>query len=127
MRPICGWWVNRIEAGKAAGTSSKPPPKPCDDNARRKRSLKRGGHGRKHDLEDLSPKCEDADTASDLIALDEALARLAEEDKLKADVVKLRYFAGLTVEQTAEALGISATTAKLHWAYARAWLLREIG
>jgi len=117
-------WQSRGHFFKAAAEAMR---RILIDNARRKKSLKRGGHGRKHDLEDLGPKCEDADTASDLIALDEALARLAEEDKLKAEVVKLRYFAGLTVEQTAEALGISATTVKLHWAYARAWLLREIG
>ena len=66
------------------------------------------------------------EAADDLIALDEALEKLSERDKVKADLVKLRYFAGLTIEQSAEVLSISATTAKRYWAYARAWLVREI-
>ncbi len=61
-----------------------------------------------------------------LIALDEALAQLAETDKAKADLVKLRYFAGLTLEQAADALGISRATASRHWVFARAWLYHEI-
>jgi RNA polymerase sigma factor (TIGR02999 family) len=97
------------------------------DNARRKKSQKRGGGHQRVTLEEAAGVCEADGSADDLIALDEALARLAQEDNSKATVVKLRYFAGLTVEQTAEIMGISATTAKLHWAYARAWLLREMG
>jgi RNA polymerase sigma factor (sigma-70 family) len=70
----------------------------------------------------------DNDLLSDeLIALDEALEKLSKTDKAKADLVKLRFFAGLTIEQAAQMQGISATTAKRHWAHARAWLLREIG
>jgi RNA polymerase sigma factor (sigma-70 family) len=65
--------------------------------------------------------------SDNLIALDEALERLAEKDRVKADLVKLRHFAGLTNEQAADVLGISPTTAKRYWAYARAWLLRAIG
>jgi RNA polymerase sigma factor (sigma-70 family) len=61
-----------------------------------------------------------------LLALNEALAKLATEDPVKADLVKLRYFTGLTMEQASEMLGISPTTAKRYWAYARAWLLREM-
>ena len=61
------------------------------------------------------------------MAMDEALARLSEDDEMRAEVVKLRYFAGLSVQQTADILGISPTTVKRYWAYARAWLLREIG
>jgi RNA polymerase sigma factor (TIGR02999 family) len=96
------------------------------DNARRKKSLKRGGQYRPVDL-DESLAVDDTHRQERILALEEALAKLAIEDPTKAEVVKLRYFAGLTVGQTAEVLGISATTAKLHWAYARAWLLREIG
>lgn len=62
-----------------------------------------------------------------LIALDDALTKLSKKDKIKADLVKLRYFAGLTIDQTAEFLGISPATAKRYWTYARAWLIREIG
>lgn len=97
------------------------------DNARRKKSAKRGGGRRRVDLDEASPIAGRDANADDLIALDEALAKLAAEDGAKAQVVELRYFAGLTVEQTAEIMGVSPTTAKLHWAYARAWLLREIG
>ena len=62
----------------------------------------------------------------DLIALDEALARLSGTDATVAELVKLRYFAGLSIEQAAKALGISRRTAVDHWAYARAWLRREM-
>lgn len=97
------------------------------DNARRKKSLKHGG-GRKRIGLDEAILTNDNDTpANKLIALDEALAKLSKKDKVKGDLVKLRYFAGLTIEQTAEILGISPTTAKRYWAYARAWLLREVG
>ena len=64
--------------------------------------------------------------AEDLLALDEALEKLAAKDKVKADLVKLRYFAGLTIDQAAHALGISTTTADRYWAYARAWLHQEV-
>jgi RNA polymerase sigma factor (TIGR02999 family) len=97
------------------------------DRARRRNSDKRGGHRQRVELEEALAESHEAGCPEDLIALDEALTKLTAEDPVKAEVVKLRYFAGLTVEQTAEVLGISATTAKLHWAYARAWLLREIG
>jgi len=66
-------------------------------------------------------------SSDDLVALDEALKKFSEKDKVKAELVKLRYFAGLTIEQAAEVMGISTATAKRYWAYARAWLMREIG
>ncbi len=65
-------------------------------------------------------------SSTDIIALDEALAKLAEEDPIKADLVKLRYFAGLTIEQAAKILEISRATAERYWSYARAWLFHEI-
>ena len=94
------------------------------DNARRKHRLKRGGDKEKVDLEDEELAIEVP--SDDIIALDEALTKLASKDRVKADLVKLRYFAGLTLEQTAEILGLSTTTAKRHWTYARAWLYRQI-
>ncbi len=97
------------------------------DNARRKKTLKHGGNRRRVDLDKNALNFDDAYPVDDLIALDEALTRLSDEDQTKAKVVKLRYFAGMGIEQTAEILGISPTTAKRYWAYARAWLLREIG
>ena len=94
------------------------------ENARRKQRLKRGGDRRRMDLYDedlaIEPPCDD------LIALDEALSKLAEIDKTKAELVKLRYFAGLTLEQVAKLMDISPTTAKRQWAYARAWLYGRI-
>jgi RNA polymerase sigma factor (TIGR02999 family) len=90
------------------------------DNARRQRRPKHGGD-RKH--VDLEQDCLQAPAAEDdLLALDEVLTRLAAEDPDKAQVVNLRYFAGLSLEETAAALGISVATAKRRWAYARAWL-----
>ncbi len=62
----------------------------------------------------------------DLIALDEALAKLAAEDPVKARLVELRFFAGLTLDEASKALGVSAVTAKRYWRYARAWLHREV-
>ncbi len=97
------------------------------DNARRKKSLKHGGAQQRINLDKAALKYDDDSSVDDLIALDEALSRLAENDAIKSEVVKLRYFAGLSVEQTAKILEISPTTAKRYWAYARAWLLREIG
>lgn len=94
------------------------------DNARRKLRLKRGGGRQKIGLTDAEPAIEGP--SDDLIALDEALDRLAEMDKTKADLVKLRYFAGLTLEQAASVLNLPERTAKRYWAHARAWLHREV-
>jgi RNA polymerase sigma factor (TIGR02999 family) len=96
------------------------------ENARRKQSMKHGG-GRKRVALEKAALITDNDTAADeLIALDEAIERLSEKDKVKADLVKLRYFAGLTTEQTAEILEISRATAVRYWTYARAWLFDKI-
>ena len=93
--------------------------------ARRKRTEKHGGGLRRHDateIEIAAPESND-----DLVALDEALNRFAAAEPQKAELVKLRYFAGLTIEQAADALGISPATAKRHWAYSKAWLFQAIG
>ncbi len=93
-------------------------------NARRKKATKRGGERQRADVElDGLPAMADD---GKLIALDEALSRLAEADPKKAELVKLRYFAGLTVQDAAQLLGISTATAQRQWAYARAWLQREM-
>ena len=94
------------------------------DRARRKHSLKRGGQRQRVRLEQA---CSLGDQPDDnLLALDEALNRLAQEDPVKAELVNLRYFGGLTVEQTAEALGISRATADRYWAYAKVWLYQAV-
>ena len=94
------------------------------ENARRKGRLRHGGGRKRLDLDEV-PIVEET-SADKLLALDEALTRLAMEEPSVAEVVKLRYFAGLTIEQTAEALGLSVRTANRHWAYARAWLYKEL-
>jgi RNA polymerase sigma factor (TIGR02999 family) len=91
------------------------------DNARRKRRPKHGGDRRRIDL-DGSALLEDVPPSDDLIALDEALTKLAAEEPVKAKLVQLRYFAGLTVPQAAELLGLSTATAERYWTYARTWL-----
>jgi RNA polymerase sigma factor (TIGR02999 family) len=92
------------------------------DSARRKLAQKRGGGLTRQPLEAVAAPGPD----EELVALDEALQKLAALDPLKARLVELRYFAGLTGEQAAAALGISPTTADRHWAYARAWLQTEV-
>ncbi len=94
------------------------------ENARRKHRLKRGGVLQRVDLDEAETAS--GQSAEELIAVDEALTKLAAVDKTKAELVRLRYFAGLTLDQAAEVLGISPTTAKRHWTYARAWLYRQI-
>jgi RNA polymerase sigma factor (TIGR02999 family) len=94
------------------------------ENARRKGSVKHGGGRHRVGLTDADPAAEAG--SEDLLVLDEALERLAAMDGRKAELVKLRYFAGLTLEQAASALGISRSTAYENWAYARAWLRAEV-
>jgi RNA polymerase sigma factor (TIGR02999 family) len=94
------------------------------DHARRKKSLKRGGGAEKVELDEgLLPFSVPSD---ELLAVHEALDRLAAEDSLAADLVKLRYFAGMTMEEAASALGLAVRTAERLWTYARVWLRREI-
>ncbi len=94
------------------------------ENARRRRSRKHGGGLVRHDVECVP--LADAEPDADLLALDEALTRLAEKDAAKAELVRLRYFAGLTLDECAKMLGISPATADRWWAYVRAWLHLEI-
>src|SRR6266536_2922840 len=92
------------------------------DNARKKKTQKRGAGARRQPLELVAQP----EQNEQLLALDEALKKLAEVDPTKAKLVELRYFGGLTGEQAAAVLGISPTTADRHWAYARAWLRTEV-
>jgi RNA polymerase sigma factor (sigma-70 family) len=92
--------------------------------ARRKQTLKRGGASQRVEL-DATDSIELSQTL-DLLALDDALAKLAQEDPPKAELVKLRFFAGLTMPQAAKLLGISLATAERHWTFTRAWLLAEL-
>ena len=95
------------------------------ERARHKKGIKHGGNRHRVDL-DESVLGDNHSQSDDLLALDEALEKLSQKDRSKADLVKLRYFAGLTNKQAAEALGISHSTADEYWAYARGWLRLEI-
>jgi RNA polymerase sigma factor (TIGR02999 family) len=93
--------------------------------ARRKQRVRHGGDRDRVDLDELTVPAVN-NRATDLLALDEALTAFAHEEPAKAELVKLRYFAGLTLEEAAACLGISISTAKRHWALARAWLFAEL-
>lgn len=94
------------------------------DKARRKLAVKHGGGLKREDIDEVEIAA--SQPHEDLLALDAALDKLAAKDAQKAELVKLRYFAGLTGGQAAEVLGISPATADRHWAYCKAWLHREI-
>jgi RNA polymerase sigma factor (TIGR02999 family) len=95
------------------------------ENARRKGRLKRGGDRKRQDLEVHVPALVGPD--ADVLALDEALTQFAAEHPAKAELVKLRYFAGLTLAEASGVLGVSVATADRHWKFARAWLVRRLG
>jgi RNA polymerase sigma factor (TIGR02999 family) len=94
------------------------------ESARRRQSLRRGGGRQRQELAEVDLRVEPPQ--ADVLALDEALEKLARFEPQAAEVVKLRVFAGLTIDQTAQQLGTSSRSAKRNWAYARAWLRREI-
>jgi len=95
------------------------------ETARRRSRLKRGGAMKRVELDPVELTVDQP--PDELLALDEALGRLAAQHPEKAQLVKLRYFAGLTIEEAAAALGIGTSTADRHWAFARAWLYRKMG
>jgi RNA polymerase sigma factor (TIGR02999 family) len=94
------------------------------DRARAKQRLKRGANSVRINLDDVDIAVDTEPEA--LLLVDEALELLAREDQQKAELVKLRFYAGLSAEETAQALGVSAKTIQRHWIHARAWLFREI-
>lgn len=114
-------WAGRTHFVAVAATAMR---RILLDHARRHKAEKRGG-GRKATLEDglaVTP-----DEQVDILALDEALTRLEAVDPRQARLVELRFFGGLNIEETAEALDVSPTTIKRDWRFARAWLRRELG
>ena len=114
-------WQNRAHFFGAAAEAMR---RILVENARRKKRLKHGGQLERVNADDVdipSPMPDD-----DLLAMDEALDRLAEVDSRAAEVVKLCFFVGLTQEQAAEHLGVSVATIERTWSFARAWLFREI-
>lgn len=116
-------WDSRGHFFKAAAEAMR---RILIENARRKGSLRRGGDRKRVELDESILVTPEAIAPEDLVAFDEALEKLADKDRTKADLVKLRVFAGLTGKQAAEILGISQTQASEALAYARAWLCLEI-
>lgn len=114
-------WKSRGHFFKAASEAMR---RILVENARRKKRLKRGGKRERLALDKVAITVDGPDI--DLLALDEALAKLESDDPEKASIVKLRYFAGLSNSQAAEVLKISIATANRHWSYARSWLFQEI-
>jgi RNA polymerase sigma factor (TIGR02999 family) len=123
---LLGWdqarWQNR---GHFFGVSAQMMRRVLVDIARRRRAERRGGgEAVRIPLEDVEIAADDR--RADLVALDEALERLAVEDPRKARVVELRFFGGMSMEETAQAVGISVRTAQNDWTFARAWLYRAL-
>jgi len=116
-------WQNRAHFFGAAAEAMR---RILIDRARKRRAIRHGGDLARVDIDDTGVEIAAPGEDDELLAVHEALDRLAEHDARKAELVKLRYFAGLTIEEAAEALGVSAPTAKRDWTYARAWLFREI-
>ena len=115
-------WANRGHFFAAAAEAMR---RILIERARRSRQPKRGGDRQRVALEDVEPTAAE-ESRDDILALDHALCRLEAQDRVRSDVVKLRYFAGLTIEQTADVLGISDATVVRHWTYARMWMYQEI-
>jgi DNA-directed RNA polymerase specialized sigma24 family protein len=128
MRRTCGWSVAPPSAGTADAIFSPPPPRPCAAfwwrKARRKHRAKHGGQRARLDLDEALLVRDEP--RHDLLDLDELLDQLASADAPAAELVKLRFFTGLTGDQAAEILGISTRSANLLWAYARAWLFEKL-
>jgi RNA polymerase sigma factor (TIGR02999 family) len=114
-------WENRIHFFSAAAEAMR---RILIDRARERRAARHGGRHERVNIEEIeivAPAPED-----ELLMIHETIDRFAAVDPPKAELVKLRYFAGLTIEEAADLRGISVPTAKRHWAYARAWLFREV-
>lgn len=114
-------WENSVHFFAAAAEAMR---RILVESARRKARLKHGGGRRRREVDEADAIV--MSDSTDLIALDEALEKLTREDQIKAELVKLRYFAGLTVEQAGRLLGISRATADRYWTFARTWLYKEI-
>ncbi len=117
-------WQNRAHFFASAAEAMR---RILIERARRRRALRHGGGLERVDVDDPALGIAAPAADDELLAVHEVLERLAQRDIRKAELVKLRYFAGLTIEQAAEVLGVSVPTAKRDWTFARAWLFQEIG
>jgi RNA polymerase sigma factor (TIGR02999 family) len=115
-------WANRAHFFAAAAEAMR---RILIENARRKRALRHGGGQKRFDIQEVEIAAAVED--DELLAVHEALDKFAGQDQQKAELVKLRYFVGLTIEEAAEVMGISVATAKRWWNYSRAWLRAEMG
>ena len=114
-------WKGR---GHFFGAAAKAMQRILVENARRKRSLKAGGDYQRVQLSEVAAEVRASKV--DVLVVDEALQKLESQDRRKAELVRLRFFAGLTLEEAARALGVSASTVDNDWAYAKAWLKLEM-
>ena len=126
-RRTCAWWAIPTPAGTAVATSSAPPRWRCgtsSSNRRGARALERGGGGRRvaftEGLAIIEPP------APEILAVEEAIQQLETEKPHLAEIARLRYFVGLSFDETAAVLGISASTLTREWRFARAWLVRRL-
>jgi RNA polymerase sigma factor (TIGR02999 family) len=117
-------WQNRGHFYAAAGEAMR---RILVDAARRKNRLKRGGGGAREALPDEVPENRPAAAPADLLAVHDALEKLRQFDPRMCDVINLRVFVGMTVAETAKALGVTSRTINREWAVARAWLSKELG
>lgn len=117
-------WQNRAQF---FGVAARLMRRVLVDHARARHAAKRGGHDRQISLADVGQAEEDGTDAADVLAVHDALQRLAALDPEQARLVELRYFGGLTIEETATVLSVSPATVKREWVIARAWLRRELG
>ena len=116
-------WQNRAHFFGAAAEAMR---RILIDAARRKHAVRRGGGVERVDVDDFADVLLSPASSDELLQVSDSLDRLAAEDERKAELVKLRYFVGLTLEESADVLGVSTPTAKRDWAYARAWLFDDI-
>jgi RNA polymerase sigma factor (TIGR02999 family) len=114
-------WNNR---GHFFGAAAEAMRRILVENARRKQRVRHGGSRQRLDLDEVCAVVQPP--ADDLLALDEALTRLAARDPVRAELVKLRFFAGLTMPEAAQTLGISLATAERYWTFVRTWLFAEL-
>lgn len=114
-------WENRAHFFAAAGEAMR---RILIERARRRQRIRHGGGQERVDIEEI--EIATADTDETLLKIHEALNALAAEDPIKAEVVKLRYFIGMSDREVAEALGISERSVERYWAYAKVWLFREM-
>jgi RNA polymerase sigma factor (TIGR02999 family) len=116
-------WVNRAHFFSAAAEAMR---RILIDRARRRQALRHGGDQQRVDSEELEGLPQSMNDDKHVIDLNDALSKLDQEDPRKAELVKLRYFVGLTIEETAKTMEISAPTAKRWWAYSRSWLFEKM-